>query len=182
MNPCPACRAPLAADDRVCASCGTPLSGDDAHGGDLRLGTFDPRVVDVVIGLLDRRGVPYLVVERDDDVELRVHPMWRDDLRTELMLSWDELLGTIDAEEVPNLRMGQGLTPGWLDAPRGGYIDRAGRVVVSDADDEEEGRVIGPALLAAGAALGVFGWYAMDSGPLLSAGFALVVLGLFVPR
>lgn len=205
MNLCPACRAPLGADDRVCASCGTPLSttpsaatplpptplpptspprGDTTRqpGAELRLGTFDPRVLDIVVALLNRRGVPYLVVERDDEVEVRIHPTWRDDLRTELLLTWDELLDAMDAQELSTLRRGRGLTPGWFDPPRGGYIDRAGRMVVSDADDEEEHRVIGPALLAAGAVLAVFGWYAMDSGPLLSAGFALAVLGLFIPR
>lgn len=147
------------------------------------LGIFHPMVATGVTGMVRRRGVAHVVVERDDEVELRVDPAWRDDLRTELMLTWDELLGALDPDDADVVReSAAGTTPGWLDAPRGGYIDRSGRLVVSDADDPEDARIVGPALITVGAILAVISWSILDSDALLTGGIGMVVLGLLLPR
>jgi len=79
-----------------------------------------------------------------------------------------------------------GSAPGWYDAPRGGHVDRQGRLVVA-ADEEElreedAGRFVGPALLTVGAILLVIGWYVLDSAAVMVAGIGLATLGLFTPR
>ena len=79
-----------------------------------------------------------------------------------------------------------GSQPGWYDAPRGAWVDRAGRVQVEAADDEESERdarrVLGPSLLTIGAVLLLFGWYAGGSAFAVLAGIALILLGVFLPH
>ena len=94
-----------------------------------------------------------------------------------------ELCRHLDPAVAEQVRAGGGRAPGWYDAPQGGYIDRTGKLVVSAVeDDADEARVIGPILLTTGGILGVVGWYVLESGGWLSAGLALMLLGLFTPR
>lgn len=121
----------------------------------------------------------------DDAVEVMVDPHWRDDLRTEFALSWDALLGNLEEAAASETRALGGDAPGWFDAPRGGYVDRLGRMVVEVADEDREidsSRVVGPALLACGAVLIVTGWLLVESVSIIAAGIGFALLGLFVPR
>lgn len=161
-----------------------PSSSDGASRGagpaEARLGTFHPLVARQVGAVLARKGVTHTTIERDDEVELRVEVSWRDEVRTELMLSWTDLVGALDPEDAAAVRATGGSAPGWFDAPRGGHIDREGHLVV--ASDDEEARVVGPAMLTFGSILAIIGWYAMDSTAVLTLGVGLVLLGLFTPR
>ena len=195
MKRCPECHDDHEDAALVCGSCGVGLREVDAAGvmigspvgpappADARLGTFHPAVADRVAELLYRRAIAHRVVQRDDAAEVRIDGAWRDDVRTELTLSWNDLVGHLDPDVAQQVRAGGGRAPGWYDAPQGGYIDRAGKLVVSAIeDDDDEARVIGPILLTTGAIMGVVGWYVLDSGGVLAAGLALLLLGLFMPR
>jgi hypothetical protein len=195
MKRCPTCHDDHEDSALVCGSCGVELLEVDAAGviggapivptasADARLGTFHPAVAQRIAELLYRRAIVHSVVERDDAAEVRIDVAWRDDLRTELTLSWNDVVGHLDPEVAEEVRASGGRAPGWYDAPQGGHIDRSGKLVVSTVEDDgDEARVIGPILLTAGAILGVVGWYVLDSGGVLTAGFALVLLGLFTPR
>lgn len=192
---CPKCLDDHEADALVCGTCGVDLQevddtgaivGVDAGPGpaaEARLGSFHPAIAERIAELLFRRAIAHTVVERDDAVEVRIDADWRDDVRAELTLTWSEVLGRLDPAVAQELRELGGSAPGWYDAPQGGYIDRAGRLVVSAVeDDEDEARIVGPALLTIGAILAVVGWYVLDSGAVLSAGLALAILGLLTPR
>ena len=151
----------------------------------IRLGRFHPPVADLISQLLDRRDIPYTMRLHDDAVEVLVDPTWRDDLRTELAVSWDELLGNLADDAATETRALGGNAPGWFDAPQGGYVDRLGRMVVEVADEDREidgSRVVGPALLACGAVLIATGWLLVEAGSIVAAGIGLALLGLFVPR
>lgn len=195
MKRCPECHDDHEDEALVCGSCGVVLHEVDAAGlvvgtpahplaaADARLGTFHPAVAARVAELLYRRAIAHTVIERDDAAEVRIDVHWRDDLRTELTLSWNEVVGHLDPEVAAQVRATGGRAPGWYDAPQGGYIDRTGKLVVSAVeDDADEARIIGPILLTTGAILSVVGWYVLDSGGVLTAGFALALLGLFTPR
>lgn len=184
MIRCPSCDDEHEDDVLVCDTCGRGLSAAvDADRTDARLGLFHPLVADRVVELLFRRGVTYGVVERDDDVEVRVDAARRDDLRTELSLDWEDVVRHLDAEDAEEVRATGGSAPGWFDAPRGGYIDRSGRLVVSsETDEQEEARIIGPGMLTAGSILAIVGWFVVDSSALFAAGLALALLGMFTPR
>jgi hypothetical protein len=205
MPTCPACAAELPADDGTsCPACGADTrapaevpdvmagswstTSDDeppALAGGVPLGSFHPAVAPAVAALLARRGIGHLVVERDDVVEVQIDPDWRDDLRAELTVSWGELVRRLDPEVAREVTAIGGSAPGWYDAPRGGYVDRAGRLVVAvdDEDDEDDAaRVIGPLLFTVGAIALVVGWWVLDSDAIAAAGFAAAVTGLFVPR
>ncbi|MFW5933621.1 MAG: hypothetical protein ACOCT8_02705 [Actinomycetota bacterium] len=150
---------------------------------EVRLGLFDPAVVGPVTARLERAGVAHTTVEHDGSVELRIDRGERDDVRSELAINWDEVVAELEEEQREHLDH-EGPAPGWLDAPRGGHIDRAGRLVV-DADDTEEwesSRVLGPGLLVGGAAIGLLGWLLVDSGALITLGIAMVAIGVFIPR
>lgn len=195
MKRCPRCQDDHEDEALVCGSCGVALREIDASGlmlagpalpvstAEARLGTFHPAVAERVAELLYRRAIAHSVVERDDATEVRIDLDWRDDLRTELTLTWSEVVSKLDPEMAEEVRAAGGRAPGWYDAPQGGHIDRTGKLVVSAVeDDAEEARVIGPLLLTTGAILGVVGWYVLDSGGVLTAGLALALLGLFTPR
>jgi hypothetical protein len=177
---CPSCDERHEDDPLVCDRCGAELGPTEVP-SDARLGLFHPLVADRVVELLFRRGVRYGVVERDDEVEVRVDAAWRDDLRTELSLDWGEVVRHLDADEAPAVFADGGSAPGWFDAPRGGHIDRAGRLVVS-SDGDDEARIVGPALLTVGSILAIVGWYVLGSGAVLVAGIGLALVGLFTPR
>ncbi len=195
MKRCPECHDDHEDTALVCGSCGVRLHEVDAAGvmigsasgpvasADARLGTFHPAVAERIAELLYRRAITHSVVERDDAAEVRIDVDWRDDLRTELTLSWNDIVGRLDPEVAQQVKATGGRAPGWYDAPQGGYIDRTGKMVVSAVeDDDDEARIIGPILLTTGGILGVVGWFVLDSGGLVTAGIALALLGLFTPR
>jgi hypothetical protein len=189
---CPSCHDEYEDTVTTCRSCGVPLVPDDAVDAappppsvDTRLGTFHPAAVTLVLALLDTRGVPHETRTTGQGIEVLVPYEWRDDLRAELTLTWGELVRRLDEDATLAVLGAGGSTPGWYDAPHGGYVDRAGRLVVAVDDDEVEddaARVVGPALLTVGAILVVLGWWMFDSAAVAVAGVALAILGLVTPR
>lgn len=188
---CPRCQDHFEAHVDTCPVCGVGLVADDDPTvdeppvvADARLGTFHPVMADAVLGLLDRRGVVHVAHDDDTAVRIVVDRDLRDDLRAELTLTWSELVRGLSEEDASAVTAAGGSPPGWYDPPRGGHIDRAGRLVV-DADedaDEDAARVVGPGLLAFGAILAVVGWFVLDSDAITLAGAALALFGLLVPR
>jgi hypothetical protein len=188
---CPRCLDEYEPDVATCATCGIALVGDDEEfvppppTADTRLGTFHPLAVGTVLELCDRRGVGHETRTTERGVEVLVEREWRDDLRAELTLGWGDLMRRLDEDDLVQLLASGGSTPGWVDPPRGGHVDRRGRLVV--ADDEEEAdadanRLIGPALLTTGVIVLVLGWYLVDSAALMALGTALALAGLVLPR
>ncbi len=178
-----------------CADCAVALVDPDHEGEaevqpaipqvDARLGRFHPPVADLVARVLERRAIAHTMRLHDDAVEVLVDRAWRDDLRTEFAVSWDEMLRGLDDSSVAELRELGGNAPGWFDAPRGGHVDRLGRMVV-EVDDEDrdadESRVVGPALLTGGVVLAGAGWFLLEASGIVAAGILLALLGLLVPR
>lgn len=177
-----------------CADCDVPLY-DPAQGEvdlparapeiDARLGRFHPAVGELIAQVLDRRSIPHTVQTHDEGNEILVDRQWRDDLRTEFAVSWDEILRGLDEEHVEHIRGLGGSAPGWFDAPQGGYVDRAGRMVVAteeDDDDADAARVIGPALLTVGGIAIVVGWLVLSMPGMVALGVGLAIVGLIIPR
>jgi hypothetical protein len=189
---CPSCHDEYEDAVTTCGSCGVPLVGDDvelgpsvAAGPAARGGDFDAVVVPAVLAVLDEHGVEHETRTGPRGVEVLVPVAWRDDLRTELTLTWSEVVRRLGEDDVLTVLALGGSAPGWQDAPRGGYVDRAGRLVVAVDDDEAEddaARVVGPALLTIGAVLVVLGWYVLDAAGVVAAGVVLTIAGLVVPR
>jgi hypothetical protein len=199
---CPTCSAELSDTAAACDACGTDASaatvaGDagwltsttgEMHqqGADVAvLGRFHPVIAPSIAALLTRRGIGHTLIERDDEVEVRIDRAWRDDVRAELTVTWGDLVRRLDAEDAAAVLASGGTAPGWFDPPRGGHVDRAGRLVVAVDDEDAEddaARVLGPLLLTVGAITLVVGWWVLGSGALAVAGFGLAVVGLFVPR
>jgi hypothetical protein len=191
---CPSCHDEYEPDVRSCATCGIPLVPTDAPAeagaplprADARLGTFHPAVAATISSLLEGRGIAHDELTEEGRVTLLIDRDWRDDVRAELTITWGDLVRRLPEEQVVEVLGAGGPNPGWFDPPRGGYVDRQGRLVV-DVDDGEDAeddaaRVLGPALLTLGAVLLVVGWYVMDSGAIAVTGLGLVLLGLFMPR
>jgi hypothetical protein len=192
---CPSCHDEYEPHVRACAACGVPLVPVDVEvptarplpgGVDARLGTFHPVAAAAVAELLRRRGIPHEERTLDADrVEVLVERGWRDDVRAELALTWGELVRSLPEEQVLQVLAAGGPNPGWHDPPRGGHVDRQGRLVVGDDEvdaEEDAARVVGPALLTVGAILAVVGWYVLGSPAVTLAGAAMAVAGLFTPR
>jgi hypothetical protein len=192
---CPSCHDEYEPHVRTCATCGIPLVPADALAeaavpaaprADARLGTFHPAVAASIQAMLERRGIVHDERTEDGRVTVLVDREWRDDVRAELTVSWGELVRALPEEQVVEVLGAGGPNPGWYDPPRGGHVDRHGRLVVDvgDGEDAEDdaARVIGPALLTIGAVLVVVGWYVLDSAAVSVAGLGLVLLGLFTPR
>ena len=201
---CADCRVPLVSDDGSDdGSSGD--SGDGSPGSDadhsvrarsragaasvpdapreVRLGLFDPFVAGLVQARLERDEVTHNLVAHDDAAEILVDRGDRDALRAELAVNWEEIVADLDEDRLDALES-DGPAPGWFDAPRGGHIDREGRLVV-DADDGEQwesSRVLGPGLLVSGVAVGLLGWWLLESGALVTLGVVMVAIGLFSPR
>ncbi|MFO7961460.1 MAG: hypothetical protein R6U94_10985 [Nitriliruptoraceae bacterium] len=137
-----------------------------------------------VLALIEERGIDATVHAHDDHTEVAVPGTWRDDVRAELVLRWDELLAGLEPDDAPEVLAAGGRTPGWFDAPLGGHIDRDGKLVVDAPaeDDAEGGRTLGPAMIAGGAILVVSGWQVVELPALVLIGIALAVLGVFLPR
>lgn len=199
---CPSCFDEYEPHVRRCATCGNALVSDDAlrrEDGTLRdaeepelqqvdremrhLGRFHPALAPHVLALLEGKGIETTHQLGDDAVMITVPGGWRDDVRAELVLRWDELLAGLEADAAPDVLASGGHTPGWPDAPLGGAIDRDGRLVVDAPDDEADGsRTLGPAMLVGGAILALSGWQVVDSPALIIAGLGVMLLGLFLPR
>jgi hypothetical protein len=189
---CPSCHDEYESHVRDCATCGIPLVPADASvtpvapRADTRLGVFHPAIAARITMLLDGRAIANDAITEADRVTILVARDWRDDLRAELALTWGDLVRRLPEEEAAAVLGAGGSNPGWFDPPRGGHVDRQGRLVVNvdDGEDDEDdaARVIGPALLTIGAVLVVVGWYVLDSGAVAVAGGGLALLGLFTPR
>jgi hypothetical protein len=191
---CPSCHDEYEPHVRTCATCGIPLVPADAVAStppvppraEARLGVFHPAVAASITALLSGRGIVHEELSDAGRVTILVDREWRDDVRAELALTWGDLVRRLPEEEVVAVLGAGGPNPGWYDPPRGGHVDRQGRLVVG-VDDEEDAeddaaRVIGPALLTIGALLLVVGWYVLESPAVAVAGGGLVLLGLFTPR
>lgn len=149
------------------------------------LGRFHPAVAERIRGTLEHRKVVHRIVPRDDDVEVFVERAHRDDLRAELALTWSQLVHRLPEDEVLAVLALGGASPGWFDAPRGGWVDRAGRLVVEAEDQEgaaESARLAGPALATIGAVLLLLGWYTGAGAGVVLGGAALLLFGLLIPR
>lgn len=200
---CPSCRDEYEPDVVRCAACDLDLVTDEefealadddaqpqprsARGvdtGPRPLGRFHPDIVPLVLDVLREKGVEHDVRTRDDDVEVAVEGQWRDDLRAELLLRWDDLLAELDTDLAPEVLGSGEHAAGWFDAPLGSYIDRDGKLVVDAPpdDDADDRRTLGPTLVAGGAILAIAGWQVVDVGAVVIAGVALVLIGLFIPR
>lgn len=199
---CPSCFDEYEPDVVRCAACDVELvteeelDGDaaaqprprparpDAATGPRPLGRFHPDMVPQVLHVLREQGVEHDVRTRDDDVEVAVEAGRRDELRAELLMRWDDLLAELDADLAPEVLGSGEHAAGWLDAPRGSYIDRDGKLVVDapPEDDADDRRTLGPTLVAGGAILALAGWQVLDVGAVIIAGVGLALLGLFIPR
>lgn len=185
---CPACHDEYEPHVTHCADCGLELRDGDDPGPpppavpDTRLGRFHPLAAEAVLALATDRGVAVETVTRDREVEVLVERDWRDDLRAELALTWHDVLARLPEERRDEVRARGGEHPGWSDPPRGGWVDREGRMVVDVDDDPDQARVVGPAMAVGGGVLVVLAWYAGMGGGMVAAGLALVLLGLLLPR
>jgi hypothetical protein len=187
---CPTCDDEYEEHVRTCADCGSSLVADDTPRTvpvvvDAHLGGFHPLMVASVTSLLSRRGLAYVTRPSDDEVVVLVERAWRDEVRTELTLSWGDLVRRLDEQDAAEVLASGGSSPGWFDPPVGGYVDRAGRVVMDLAEedaDRDAARTIGPVLLTLGGLLAVGGWYLVGSDAIMVVGIGLVLLGLILPR
>ena len=186
---CAACRLDLVPAEELTTDDGTapvpaaaPLT--DADLAERPLGRFHPVMAEQVIGLLAERGIEAVTHVHDDHTEVWIPGTWRDEVRAELVVRWEELLGELDPDDAPEVLASEGHAPGWMDAPLGGYIDRDGRLVVDapPEDDADSRRTLGPAMIAGGAILAVSGWLVVEVPALVILGAALVLLGLLLPR
>ncbi len=188
---CPRCAAGYEDHIALCADCGVPLVADTAPtlGVPARVGRFHPAAAAAVAELARRRGIPIDLEAADGRVDVLVPGEHRDDLRAELLVTWESVLSGIDPETQLDLRAAGGRLAGWVDAPEGAWVDRQGKLRVAASDEEEVAadlrRTYGPALVAAGLLLGLLAWYAGEGRLRLLAaiaGFGLVTIGVFLPR
>ena len=198
---CPNCLDEYEAGVERCATCRVALVPEDELPDDaapdrlreatvpqapheVHLGTFHPAMAREVEALLDERGIDHDRRERDDAVQVRVDQRWRDDVRAELLLRWDELLADLEVDEAEDVLPTGGQAPGWLDPPVGGHIDRDGRLVVEGPaeDDTDSSRTLGPAMIAGGLILAVSAWQVVEVPALVLLGVALAIVGLLIPR
>lgn len=186
---CPRCEDEYEPGVDLCADCGLPLVPDDVPPPptvDALLGTFHPEAASAVVRLLVARTIPFDVVRVEDRVEVAVDRGYRDDLRAELVVRWSELLATLPAETMYAVIATGGSQPGWHDAPRGAWVDRAGRLQVDGSDDEDEAvdrrRVVGPSLTFAGVLVVLLAWYAGGDAGWVAGGVVAILAGLVIPR
>ncbi len=188
---CPQCRDEYEAGVAVCADCRVPLVPSDQPlppRVDAPLGRFHPLVAERLEALLDHRRIAYERVTDDTGVELIVDRDFRDDLRAELVVSWNDIVGRLPEDDMYAVLAAGGSQPGWFDAPRGAWVDRQGRLQVEPTEDEartaDAGRTTGPVLLTLGIVLALFGWYGGGSLKEVAVllGLGMVVAGLFLPR
>lgn len=190
MPTCPNCHDEYMAGATTCASCRVPLLADDTElppRVDRLLGVFHVDVVERVTSMLARRGIAHEAVPAGEDrVEVVVDRDFRDDLRAELAVNWQGIVGSLDREVMVEVLRAGAPQPGWFDAPASAWVDRDGRLQVDPGGDEEAmedaGRLWGPTLVVIGVVVGLFGWYGQGSSALLVLGLAMTGLGLFLPR
>lgn len=183
---CPRCHDEFEPHVTWCGSCGVDLVPEGAEPPppppDAPLGLFHPAVARELERLLAERGVPCETVTREGDVELVVPRDERDDLRTEVTMTWDDVLDGLEEEQVDDVQRRGGDYPGWIDSPVGGWVDREGRLIVDGDDTGSQPRTIGPTLAVAGAVLLLLAWWAGLGSALVVLGVAMVLLGLLLPR
>lgn len=189
VSRCATCRLELVPAERLQGEDGrppvpAPARPDAAALAEQHLGRFHPTMATAVLALLEDRGIPATVAAHDDHTEVAIPGTWRDELRAELVLRWDELIEELDPEDAPEVLAAAGHAPGWFDAPVGGAIDRDGKLVVDapDEDDVDGHRTLGPTMIAGGAILAVSGWQVVELPALVIIGVGLILLGLFLPR
>lgn len=186
---CPRCLDDFEPHVSVCPTCRVVL-GDlevaaPAVVADTRLGVFHPLVAEELAALIERRGIAVDRRTEDDEVVLLVARDHRDDLRAELTVTWPDLLRRLPEEAAALVLDEGGTSPGWYDPPRGGHVDRQGRLVVDTEEDaaaEDAARVLGPGLLTVGAILVIVGLFVLDSAAITVLGVGMAVVGLFLPR
>lgn len=187
MPICPRCHDTYRDGVTTCVDCGLELLPDGAvlpARVDRLLGTFDPVIADRLAGLLSHRGVPHRLMDVPTGTEVVVDRTAADDLRAELLVSWEGMLAGLEPEDRATLA-GTRLR-GWIDPPEAPWIDRDGNVRVA-ADEAHESthdaaRLWGPTLVVVGGLMLLYGWYAGTSAGLVVLGIAAVVVGLFLPR
>lgn len=185
---CPRCDDEFEDGIAFCPDCRVTLIDEGAEPvapAEVHLGTFDPRVADRVTALLTNRAIVHAAQLHDDGVAIVVDETFRDDIRSELVARWSDVLATFDGEQRLEVLALGGTTPGWLDPPTGAWIDRDGRLQVErglvEESLEDASRQVGPAMAAFGVVLVAFGWYADAGGGLLLLGAVLAVLGVLLP-
>lgn len=189
---CPRCADEYEADVDRCAECGGPLLRPDGTltapeteaepVADARLGRFEPAVAEVVRRRAEQRGIAADAEPAETGVEVHVERHWRDDLRAELAADWADVLDELDDEQRWRLDAEASSVPGWLDGPEGGWVDRAGRVLVDVPADEGRTRTVGPALLGGAAILALLAWYAELGAAVIVIAVGVGILGLLLPR
>lgn len=193
MPACPVCRDDFEDDVRVCPVDDVALVARDQLPPppvqQAQLGLFHPTMVLLVQRWLTANQTRFRTVEVDDRrVELRVPEDVRDDLRAALTVNWTGFVRALEPDARQQL-VDDGATgdhPGWLDPPRGAWVDDDGRLRVDASQEEEDGRdasrTIGPALVTGGAVILLLAWVTgFDAGPVL-LGVGAIVLGLLLPR
>lgn len=187
MPICPRCHDTYRDGVTACIDCNVELVPDDAilpARVDRLLGTFDPMMADRLAGLLSHRGVPHRLMDVPTGTEVVVDRTAADDLRAELLVSWEGMLAGI--EPADRALLAGGRLRGWVDPPEAPWIDRDGNIRVS-ADDAHESthdaaRMWGPSLVVVGTLLVLYGWYANTSAGMIVLGIAAAIVGLFLPR
>ena len=163
-------------------------TGARSAGATAVVGRFDPALATAVAEAVRDLGVEPTIEHEDGVCIVAVPSDARDGLRAHLAARYRTVLDRLDDEGFVALEEYRGPLPGWLDAPDGAWVDRAGRLHVAVPDEEEiaadDRRTLGPALVGLGLVLALLGWYA--GGDLRAAGLVacvpLVVVGLMLPR
>lgn len=206
---CVRCGEPHPAESLRCRACGAPVDPDPSVGRDghvvggpgpqddtdaevvaielqALLGRFHPVIAARLQRLLTDRGIDHLRHERPHDVELRVASATRDALRAELSVNWSQIVGALPEDQAVEVLASGGAAPGWFDAPAGGWVDRAGRLVVdpSEHDPTAAGppRTVGPLVAGIGALVLLLGWFNGAGDGVLLVGAAAIGLGILLPR
>ena len=186
MVACPRCGDERSSDAVTCSTCGEPAPPVEPPRADALLGRFHPLVVERLERLLTHRGIDHERHVRDHDVELRVDATYRDDLRAELVSSWAQIVHTLPEDRAMEVLASGGAAPGWFDAPAGGWVDRAGRLVVEPSADDPTAlstpRMTGPVMAGFGLLLLLLGWFTGAGDAVMMVGGALTVIGMLVPR
>lgn len=185
---CPECGDEYQPGIGTCADCGVALRPPGVPPPALPeqvLGVFHPLVAERITALLADRGITHRSTSGDDAVRVLVDDARRDELRTELTVGWREVIRRLPREDRLEVLSGGGRQPGWYDAPRGGWIDRSGRLRMSDEQEErtdDARRTVGPGLVGLGSVMLLFAWYADGPGLLVFVGITLLAAGLLLPR